>query len=94
MPLSNAARHKRYRARLKAQQPRGRYRRPQQRRSRLQRWGEAGETLRALQAEYHDWRDHLPASQQGSTLAETLEDVCALDLNALDLDLSRGFGRD
>ena len=94
MALSNAERQKRYRERLKARQPRVRYVRPEERRSRPKRWAEALETLRELQAEYQDWLDHLPESLQASALAEKLEDVCALDLEALDIDLPRGFGRD
>jgi hypothetical protein len=63
---------------------------PSTRRSR--KW--AVETLRELQEEYQAWLDNLPESLQGSTLAERLEEVCALDLDALDIDLPRGFGRD
>src|SRR5262249_44529588 len=94
MALSNAERQKRYRARLHAQQPRVRYRRPQDRRTRPERWAEAVETLRELQEAYQEWLDHLPESLQGSALAEKLEDICALDIEALDIDLPRGFGRD
>lgn len=70
------------------------YRRPVGRRSRPERWRGAVETLRVLQEEYQAWVDNLPESLQGSTLAEKLEEVCTLDLDALDIDLPRGFGRD
>jgi hypothetical protein len=62
--------------------------------ARPERWRDAVETLRELQEEYQAWLDNLPESLQGSTLAEKLEEVCALDLDALDIDLPRGFGRD
>jgi hypothetical protein len=46
MALSNAERQWRYRERRHAQQPRVRYVRPHDRRSRPQRWADAVETLR------------------------------------------------
>jgi hypothetical protein len=70
------------------------YQRPHDRRSRPQRWMEAVKTLRMLQEEYQAWLDNLPESLQSSSLAEKLEEVCALDLDQLDVDLPRGFGRD
>ena len=94
MALSNAERQKRYRERREARQPRVRYLRPQDRRSRPQRWARAFETLRELQAEYQAWLDNLPESLQASVLAEKLEDVCALDIDQLDVDLPLGFSRD
>ena len=94
MPLSNAARQKRYRERLKARQPRVRYVRPRDRRSRPQRWADAIEILRELQGEYQDWLDNLPESLQSSVLAEKLEEVCALDIDQFDVELPLGFGRD
>ena len=94
MALSNAERQQRYRERRKAQQPRLHYRRPQDRRSRLQRWADAVETLRQLQAEYQDWLDNLPEPLQNSALAEKLQTVCDLDLDELDIELPKGFGRD
>ena len=94
MALSNAERQQRYRQRLKARQPRVRYVHPRDRRSRPQRWAEAVETLRELQAEYQDWLDNLPESLQASVLAEKLEEVCAPDIDQLDVELPLGFGRD
>jgi hypothetical protein len=70
------------------------YRRPQDRRSRSQRWADAVTTLQALQAEYQDWLDHLPESLQDSVLAEKLATICALDLEPLDVEVPKGFGRD
>jgi hypothetical protein len=94
MALSNAERQRRYRQRRQKQQPVIRYRRPQDRRSRPQRWTEAVETLRELQGEYQEWLDNLPENLQGSPLAEKLEAVCALDLDEFEVELPRGFGRD
>ena len=50
--------------------------------------------LRQLQAEYEAWRDGLPESLADSRTAELLEGVCDVDLDALDVELPRGFGRD
>jgi hypothetical protein len=94
MALSNAERQQRYRERRNARQPLVRYLRPKDRRTRPQRWAEAIATLQALQAEYQEWLDNLPESLQDTALAEKLQEVCELDLEALDLDLPRGFGRD
>ena len=51
-------------------------------------------SLRTLQAEYETWRDQLPESLADSRTAELLEGVCDVDLDALDVELPRGFGRD
>jgi hypothetical protein len=55
---------------------------------------DAVETLRELQEEYQEWLDNLPESLQSTALAEKLDEVCSLDLDQLDVDLPRGFGRD
>ena len=95
MALTNADRQRRYRQRRHAKQPLVRYRRPQDRRTRPQRWAGAGATLRELQGEYQAWLDNLPESLQDSALAEKLQAICDLDLDALeDVDLPLGFGRD
>ena len=95
MGLSNAERQRRFRERRKEQQPRIHYRRPQDRRSRPQRWRDAVQTLVDLQAEYRDWFDSLPANLQASSLAERLEAVCEYDFGDLEaLEPRRGFGRD
>ena len=59
LPLSNAERQARYRARRQAQQPASvvRYRRPADRRTRVQRWHDTVARLVALQAEYAAWYD-------------------------------------
>ena len=61
---------------------------------RPRRWAAALAELRALQAEYEAWRDQLPESLANSRTAELLAEVCDVDLDALDVDLPRGFGRD
>ncbi len=58
------------------------------------RWSAALAELRALQAEYEAWRDQLPESLADSRTAELLEGVCVVDLNAVDVELPQGFGRD
>ena len=95
MALTNAQRQRRYRERRKAQQPRLRYRRPQDRSSRPQRWQDAVRTLLDLQDEYQGWLDNLPDSLGESALAHKLQAICALDLAELEsIEPPRGFGRD
>ena len=95
MGLSNAERQQRYRYRRKDQQPRVHYRRPQDRRSRPQRWRDAVQTLVDLQTKYQDWLDNLPDNLEGSPVAEKLEAICEYDLGDLEaLEPPRGFGRD
>ena len=50
--------------------------------------------LTELQAEYEAWRNQLPESLADSRTAELLEGVCDVDLDVLDVELPRGFGRD
>ena len=93
--MTNAQRQRRYRERRKAQQPRVPYRRPQDRRSRAQRWQDAVRTLLDLQDGYQAWLDHLPDNLQESALAHQLEAICGLDLAELEsIEPPRGFGRD
>lgn len=96
MALTNAERQRQYRERRKANAPKTRYvtKLLKGKPSRVQRWQEAVETLRHLQGEYQEWFDSLPESLQDSTLAEKLQAVCDLDIDDLDIDLPRGFGRD
>ena len=84
MALTNAERQARYRERRQAGEARLRYRRPADRRSRPQQWGDAVRTLLALQDQYREWRDALPASLAGSATAALLEQVCDLDLSELE----------
>ena len=95
MGLSNAERQQRYRERRKEQQPAVKYRRPQDRRSRPERWRDAVQTLIDLQAEYQDWLDGLPDNLQASAVAERLQAICEYDFGELEaLEPPRGFGRD
>ena len=96
MALTNAERQRRYRQRRAAGEPvRGRPRpRPPRPKPRPARWAAALAELRALQAEYEAWRDQLPESLADSRTAELLEGVCDVDLDAVGVELPRGFGRD
>ena len=96
MALSNAERQRRYRERRQAAQPIRRYETCQTHgcKSRPQRWRAALDELRALQAEYESWLENVPEPLQDSPTAAMLETICALDLDELDVDLPRGFGRD
>jgi hypothetical protein len=95
--LSNAERQARYRARREAEQPlpKIRYRRPTDRRTRVQRWYDAVAGLVELRAEYVAWHDALPDSLCGSATAEALQAIVDLDLDALIAIVPpRGYGRD
>ena len=93
MALTPAERQRRFRERRAAGVPVQPQRRARPK-SRPARWAAALAELRTLQAEYQDWRDQLPEALAGSRTAERLDEVCDLDLDALDVDLPRGFGRD
>jgi hypothetical protein len=95
--VSNAERQARYRERRQADQPAPvvRYRRPADRRSRLQRWNEAVARLLALQAEYAAWCDAVPDSLRDSATATALQAIVELDLDELAAIVPpRGYGRD
>ena len=64
------------------------------RRPRPKQWTDAVAVLRRLQGEYESWRDGLPEGLADSKTAQLLEGVCEVDLDALDVELPRGFGRD
>ena len=93
MALTPAERQRRFRERRAAGVP-VQPQRPARPKSRPARWAAALAELRTLQAEYQDWRDQLPEALADSRTAERLAEVCDLDLDALDVDLPRGFGRD
>ena len=49
----------------------------------------------ALQDEYRAWLDNLPASLEGSRLADKLQAIVELDLEELQaIEIPRGYGRD
>ena len=59
------------------------------------RWVAAVAALVDLQDEYRDWLDNLPPNLESSTLADKLQTIVELDLDALqDIDLPRGYARD
>ena len=96
MALTNAERQRRFRERRRAAVPvEQRPARPAARpKPRPARWTAAVAELRQLQAEYEAWRDQLPESLADSRTAGLLEGVCDVDLDTLDVELPRGFGRD
>ena len=88
-------------ARLRQRQHTGKkpvcYRRPKDRRSRPQQWGDAVAVLQDCLDAYQAWRDNLPAGLADSTVAERLDAVLELRdlMEQLDAaELPRGFGRD
>ena len=91
--MTNAERQRRFRERradgVPVQEPR-----PPRKPPRPRRWAAAVGELRTLQAEYEAWRDQMPENMADSRTAGLLEGVCGVDLDALDVELPRGFGRD
>ena len=95
--MTLAERQARYRAAHAADTPatvKVRYRQPADRRNRPQRWRDAVAELLELQADYQQWLNGLPESLADTSTADALRAVCDLDLSGLELDPSRGFGRD
>jgi|SRR5208282_5468533 len=95
--LSSAERQARYRARQHALRPLAAIsRRPSaDRRSRSRRWRDAVGELFALQAEYVAWSDALPDSLRDTATAQALQEIIALDLDALAaIQPPRGYGQD
>ena len=93
LALTNAERQRRYRERRAAGVPVEPAPRPRPK-TRPVRWAAALAELRTLQAEYEAWRDQLPDNLAGSRTSELLDEVCDVDLEAVDVELPRGFGRD
>jgi hypothetical protein len=92
--LTGAERQARWRARH-AGVPITRWRRPADRRSRLQRWHDAVAELLALQAEYAQWLAAMPEATRDGATGEALQTILDIDLSELaDIDPPRGFGRD
>jgi hypothetical protein len=74
-----------------------RYRRPKDRRSRPDQWGDAIKALMDCLDRYQQWRENLPDSLADSALAERLDAMLEWRdiVDQLSLaDLPRGFGRD
>ena len=94
MALTPAERQRRYRERRNAGEPVRAFQRPKDRRPRPARWAAALAELRTLQAEYQAWQANLPTALAGSRTAELIDEVCEVNIDALDVELPRGFGRD
>ena len=93
--MTHAERQARYRAKQAAGTPTLRYRKPIDRRSRVQRWCDAVAELQDLQDEYQAWLDALPQNIADSATAEALRAICDLDLSELESIVPpRGFSRD
>jgi hypothetical protein len=93
--MTHAERQARYRAKQAAGTVTFRYRKPVDRRSRLQRWLDAVAELQELQDEYQAWLDALPQNIADSATAEALRAICDLELSELESIVPpRGFGRD
>jgi hypothetical protein len=95
--LSNAERQARYRACHSKQLAPVviRKRRPVDRRSRLQRWDDATNTLLTRQAECVAWLTALPDSLRDTPTAEALEAIADIDFTDLtEIKPPRGYGRD
>ena len=93
--MTHAERQARYRAKQAAGTPTFRYRKPLDRRSRLQRWRDVVAELQDLQDEYQAWLDALRQNMADSATAEALRTICDLDLSELEgIVPPRGFGRD
>ena len=82
--MTHAERQARYRARQAAGAPTLRYRKPLDRRSRLQQWRDVVAELQDLQDEYQAWLDALPQNMADSATAEALRTICDLDLSELE----------
>jgi hypothetical protein len=94
-PMTGAERQARYRAARADGGPVIHLRRPVDRRSRIQRWRDAVNTLTNLQVEYATRLEALPDNQRDSTTAEALQAIVELDLSELQtIEPPRGFGRD
>jgi len=94
-PMTNAERQARYRIARAAARPTIHYRRAADRRSRAQRWRDAVVELVALQAEYAQWFEVLPAPLHNTATGEALQAIADLDLDdLLAIDPPRGYGRD
>jgi hypothetical protein len=94
--LSNTERQARHRARQKAVRPPAVIKRPKaDRRSRVQRWDDAGATMITIQAECAAWYEALPESLRDSATATALLEIIELDLEAIvAIRPPSGYGRD
>ncbi|HTD72103.1 MAG TPA: hypothetical protein VK652_01145 [Steroidobacteraceae bacterium] len=95
VPLSNAERQARHRAKMLAVQPPAIKRPRTARRSRSKRWNDALAEMIAVQAECAAWFEALPESLQASATAAALQEMIDLDLDAIaTVQPPLGYGRD
>ena len=95
IPMSSAERQARHRAKLRQQSPPQPATPARRIAPRPTRWAAAVAALVHLQDEYRAWLDNLPPNLGNSTLAEKLQTIVELDLEALqEIDPPRGYGRD
>jgi hypothetical protein len=95
LPMTSAQRQARRRARLRRNDPLSPAPPAPRSLPRPRRWMAATMTLIELQDAYRAWLDNLPASLEGSRLAEKLQAIAELDLDELQaIDPPRGYGRD
>jgi hypothetical protein len=93
--MNSAERQARRRARLRQQRSASLTAPTRRLAPRPARWAAAVATLVRLQEEYRDWLDHLPPNLESSALADKLQTMVELDLEALQqIDPPRGYGRD
>jgi hypothetical protein len=93
--MTHAERQARYRANQAAGTPTFRYRKPLDRRSRLQRWRDVVAELQDLQDEYQAWLAALQQNMANSATAEDLRTICDLNLSEpKGIVTYQGFGRD
>jgi hypothetical protein len=71
----------RYRAKQADGAPTLRYRKPVDRRSRVQQWRDAVAEPQALQSEYRAWLDAMPQNMADSGTAEAFIAICNLELS-------------
>jgi hypothetical protein len=93
--LTGAERQARHRARQAEGAPVVRFRKPKDRRSRVQRWRDAVGELLLIQADCQQWLDGLSETLAHSATADALRAICDLDLSDLEvIEPPRGYGRD
>jgi hypothetical protein len=82
--MTSAERQARYRAAHPPAEPKIRYRRPADRRSRRQRWADAVGELKVMQGQYGAWLDNMPPSLRDGMVAEQLQAIVNLDLDEIE----------
>jgi hypothetical protein len=93
--MTHAERQARYRTKQAEGVPTFRYRKPADRRTRVQRWYDAIADLQALRNNYQAWLEALPENMTDGATADALRAICDLDLSELQSIVPpKGFGRD